>query len=83
MSLDKDFCEFSADIQCALFIVDKNSEKDAKLGDIVSAYGTSRWNAVSEENWRKGHYKGPADHKWVGSGADELLRVPSIFAALQ
>lgn len=79
---DSNLMALSADQQCAGFLADKNADPGAHFKALVDAYATSGWRSVSESNWRTGHYKGSPPHAWRGSGADELLHPPSIFASL-
>lgn len=48
---DVDFTTLSADIQCAIFLCDKNADKGAHFVDIVNAIDTPNWAKVSESNW--------------------------------
>jgi hypothetical protein len=50
-----------------VYIHVQSKDPAAKLGDIVGAYKSRRWNAVSKEVYLKGHWKGNGvPPQWVG-----------------
>jgi len=67
--VDVDFTTLSAEQQFLIFYIDKNQHPNVVFKALIDAYGTDKWKAVSEENWKKGHHGGTEAHQWRGSDA--------------
>ena len=75
---DVDFTTLTLDQQALIFLLDKNADPGTTFKNLVDSHGTDNWKKVSEENWRKGHYKGSAPHAWRGSDYAKAKNIPTL-----
>jgi hypothetical protein len=75
---DVDFTTLTLDQQAMIFLLDKNADTGTTFKKLVDSHGTKDWNKISEENWRKGHYKGSATHTWRGADYTKASNIPDL-----